>query len=204
MPPFFCRDQWPYAGRIDLPSRSEFAVRFATLSALLLTLATLLAALLFKLIPTVPGRPPTQFSPLFLASTIFLVVGSLSLSRACEFVRREKQRPFRKQLLIALGAGTLFVSSQTYALTRLVSQQSPEEAQTGAGAFVAVIATLHAVHFVVALMFLAFITVQALADRYDHEYFWGVTICAWFWHALGVVWGVVLVVMLIAIVWGDK
>ena len=104
---------------------------------------------------------------------------------------------------MALGAGTLFVGSQTYALTCLIHQQTPEEAQIGAGAFVAVIAALHAMHFVVALMFLVFITVQAFEDRYDHEYYWGVTVCAWFWHILGIIWGMVLVVMLIAIVRGD-
>jgi heme/copper-type cytochrome/quinol oxidase subunit 3 len=57
---------------------------------------------------------------------------------------------------------------------------------------------LHGMHFVVALLFLCHITVQAMADRYDHEYYWGVTVCAWFWHALGVAWVAILFVMLIA------
>jgi len=43
-----------------------------------------------------------------------------------------------------------------------------------------------------------YVTVQALADRYDHEYYWGVTLCAWFWHALGLVWCVILATMGIA------
>lgn len=184
--------------RLTVPSRSEFAVRFAVVSALLLTLAGLLAAMLLRMFPVPVNRSPTQFPPAFLASTGWLLVGSVSLARARGFVRRERQRPFRRQLLFALAAGTLFVSTQTYALTCLIRQQPPEDVPVGAGAFVAVMAALHAMHFVVALMFLVFVTVQAFADRYDHEYFWGVTICAWFWHILGVVWLLVLAVIGIA------
>ena len=168
------------------------------MSALLLTLAGLLAALLLRMFPIPANRPPTQFPAAFLVSTVLLLVGSISLARARGFVRRERQRPFRRHLLFALAAGTLFVSTQTYALTSLIRQQPPEEAAVGAGAFVAVMAALHGMHFVVALMFLVFITVNAFADRYDHEYYWGVTVCAWFWHILGIVWLAVLAVIVIA------
>ncbi len=54
------------------------------------------------------------------------------------------------------------------------------------------VAGLHGVHFVIALLFVAWITVNAFADRYDHEYFGSVTFCAWFWHALGIVWMAIL------------
>ena len=60
-----------------------------------------------------------------------------------------------------------------------------------------VIAALHGMHFVIALLFLSYVTVQAFADRYDHEYFFGVTVCSWFWHLLAVVWCAILVVMMI-------
>ena len=190
-------------GRLILPSRSEFAVRFAVVSALLLILAAALASVLLRIFPATDQRSSTSFPPAFLASTALLLTGSAALSRACHFVRRERQVSFRRNLLIALAAGTLFVTSQTYALTWLIHQQPPAEVPVGAGAFVAVLATLHAMHFVVALMFLVFITIQAFADRYDHEYFWGVTICAWFWHVLGVVWLAVLGVIAIASLRGD-
>jgi cytochrome c oxidase subunit III len=41
------------------------------------------------------------------------------------------------------------------------------------------------------------VTLSALSDRYDHEYYWGVKICALFWHALGIVWLVILMAFLI-------
>lgn len=180
-----------------MPSRSEYAVRFAVVSALLLLLAGALAAVLLQLFPVPVRRPPVRFPVAFGVSTILLAIGSLSLTRARKFVQRERQVPFRRNLLISLGAGTLFVTSQTYALTSLIRQQPSVEASTGAGPFVAVMASLHAMHFIVALLFLVFVSVCAFADRYDHEYYFGVTVCTWFWHALGIVWAMVLAVILI-------
>ncbi|MDB5347966.1 MAG: cytochrome o ubiquinol oxidase subunit [Schlesneria sp.] len=178
-----------------LPSHSEFAVRFAVVSALLLLLAIAIGTALLKLLPIAPSLPPNHFPRAFIISTILLLIGSWSLSRACAFVRRERQVPFRRHLLISLAAGTLFVAMQTYALTSLIRQQRPEDISTAAAPYVAVMVALHAMHFVVALMFLVFVTVQAFADRYDHEYYFGVTICTWFWHALGIVWLVVMAVI---------
>ena len=182
-------------GRMILPSRSEFAVRFAFLSAVLLVLAGSLAAGLLRLFPIPAGRPGTHFPEAFLVSTVLLLLGSLSLSRARAFVRYERQVPFRRHLIFSLAAGTLFVATQSYALTSLIRQQRPAEVEVSEGAFVTVIAALHAMHFVVALLCLAYITVNAFADRYDHEYYWGVTVCAWFWHFLGIVWLMVLAVI---------
>jgi cytochrome c oxidase subunit 3 len=178
-----------------LPSHSEFAVRFAVVSALLLLLATAIGTALLKLLPVAPNLPPNHFPRTFILSTMLLLIGSWSLSRACAFVRRERQIPFRRHLVISLAAGTLFVAMQSYGLTSLIRQQRPEDISTAAAPYVAVMVALHAMHFVVALMFLVFVTIQAFADRYDHEYYFGVTICTWFWHALGIVWLVVMAVI---------
>jgi heme/copper-type cytochrome/quinol oxidase subunit 3 len=178
--------------------RSDFALRFFAISAALLFVALSLSSLLLTLSPTDVQRGPTQFPLAFAASTVLLCCGSVALSRALGFVKLERQHPFRRSLMWALLAGTLFVGFQTFALSQLIHQQPAEEVPTGVGAFVAVMAALHAMHFVVALLCLVYVTVQAFADRYDHEYFWGVTVCTWFWHALGVVWCAILAVMAIA------
>ena len=185
-------------GSTTAPRRSDFALRFFALSAALLLVALTLSSALLALSPADDRRGPTQFPPAFAASTLLLFCGSVALWRAVAFVKREKQRSFRSSLMWALLSGTLFVGVQTFALTQLIRQQPAEEVPTGAGAFVAVMAALHAMHFVVALLCLVYVTVQALADRYDHEYYWGVTVCAWFWHMLGIVWCVILAVMAIA------
>ncbi len=165
---------------------------------MLLALAAGLSIFLIDRLPSDSTTQPNRFSLAFSVSTCLLLTGSGCMSLAVRAVRFERQRSFRRWLKLALTAGTLFVAVQTYALTCLIRRQPAEEVETGAAAFVAVFAALHGMHFVIAMLFLSYVTVQAMADRYDHEYFWGVTICAWFWHALGVAWLAILFVMLLA------
>lgn len=134
----------------------------------------------------------------FWISTLLLAAGSLALQRASWHVRCERQTPFRRSLLWSLAMGTLFVGVQSSGLWELVQNQHPvgrdlpESAETGANAIVTMMAGMHGVHFCVALLFVTWVTVNAFADRYDHEYSPSVTFCAWFWHVLGIVWLAIL------------
>lgn len=177
--------------------RSAYALKFFVLAASLLAIAAGLSIVLITQIPTHRATQAAHFSRAFALTTCLLVFGSVCLDGAVRAVRRERQWLFRNWLGLGLTAGVTFVAVQTYALTTLIRQQPPAEAETGAAAFVAVFATLHGMHFIIALLFLCYITVQAAADRYDHEYYWGVTVCAWFWHALALAWMAIVFVMLI-------
>lgn len=178
--------------------RSAYALQFFLLASSLLATAGVSAYLLVNNLPYDPNALPNRFSIAFAFSTCLLFLGSGCLHLAVMAVRRERQQRFRRWLRAALGMGTLFVVSQTYALTCLMRQQPPDEVETGAAAMVAVFGTLHGMHFVIALLFLSHVAVQAFADRYDHEYYFGVMICAWFWHALGIAWLAILGAMFIA------
>ncbi|MBX3442374.1 MAG: cytochrome c oxidase subunit 3 [Planctomyces sp.] len=147
-----------------------------------------------------PDKPAELRLPrAFLASTLLLGAGSLALHRAGHWVAREKQRAFRGWLSAALLLGTLFLGVQSYGLLSLVpAARSMEEASLGVKTPVLMIAGLHAMHFFIATLFVAFVATRTVADRYDHEYHWGVTFCAWFWHALGVAWLAILTVFAIA------
>ena len=180
-------------------SPSRQARRLFLVAACALALAGGLAALLIHFTPVVTAGSRSRFPPAFPVSTLLLAAGSASLVRAVNQVRRERQRAFRQSLLVALAAGILFVGVQSWGLWWLAHQQDPAAAQTGSNAFVLVFAVLHAIHFTVALLFLAWVTLRALADRYDHEYYWGVSLCGYLWHALGIIWLVILAVLLIAV-----
>jgi len=178
--------------------KGSLAVRFILTSAMLYALAGGVAWLLVRFLPA--PRPTTEATlpRVFWITTGLLIAGSGALHRAVHFVRREKQLPFRRSLVAALLCGTLFCGIQTYGLRCLARHQNPAEVETGANAFLTAISALHGMHFTLALLFLTWVTLNALIDRYDHEYFWGVSLCAWFWHALGAVWGLILIVFLIA------
>ncbi len=178
-------------------SRSLLARRFFVLSSGLLTVVVLIAMIGIRWMSRTTSENSVMPAA-FWISTAFLFAGSVTLQRAAWFVRVQQLESFRRWLIVSLAVGTMFVGVQICGLWRLSQNQTrpgaslPESAETGANAFVAMVAGLHGVHFVIALLFVAWITVNAFANRYDHEYSGGVTFCAWFWHTLGIVWLVIL------------
>lgn len=173
----------------------RFALTVFGSSAAVFAVAMLLYALLRQL-----ESPPTTsrvlFPPAFCVSTFLLLIVSASLQWALVNVRRERQPAFRRALGIALATGTLFVSVQSYGLHVLLQHTPAEAVSFNAGAFAFVLAAMHALHVGVAVLFLVYVTLRSRMDRYDHEYYWGVTVCTFFWHALGVIWIAILAVFL--------
>ena len=170
-----------------LSSSHRFAICFFLAAASILSITTVTTLRLMDASREIWGPQPPILIPAFLLSTVLLVCGSWQLERACWLVRFEKQEPFRWALLRSLLIGVAFVIAQMFALWCLLAQVSRAHEfglRSGALAFV----VMHGVHFFVALLFVVFVLLRALADRYDHEYSWGVVFCAWFWHALGVAW----------------
>jgi heme/copper-type cytochrome/quinol oxidase subunit 3 len=184
-------------------SESEFALRFFFLSFAVFGAAGALALGLIHFVRYggMPGR--LIMPPAFWITSAALLVGSGVLHRALRSVRTERQAPFRRSLLIALGCGTIFAGVQVYGLWCLLKNLAAPDAAMGAGAFVFVLAALHGMHFTVALLFLAFVTLRAFADRYDHEYYWGVMVCTFFWHGLAWIWLCILAVFACAALTGS-
>ncbi len=187
-----------------IPSRpmrpSVFARRLIVTSAAVYAVAGTIAVGLIEFgrsfvadhgaLPTAGPIPPALW-----AGTVLLGTGSWWMQRSVGYVRREKQRPFRRSLLVALVTGTLFVGVQSFGLWCLLTQHwHPTEFGNTTVAAVMFVG-LHALHFLLALLALVYVSILASADRYDHEYYWGVSACAAFWHFLGVVWIVLLLVM---------
>ena len=176
----------------------SIARRFLTTAFAAFGAAFGLAWLLIRFFPWQRPRPELPvLPPSFLISTALLAAVSFLLERAVWMVRRERQSPFRTSLLLALIVGGCFTSVQAWGLSslRLYEGAHPEFAtdeSAGVNSFLFLFAFLHAMHVTVGILFLVLVTVRANADRYDHEYFWGVRLCAWYWHALGIVWLVIL------------
>ena len=137
----------------------------------------------------------------FVISTILLAVGSWYMERAHAFVKRERQPEFRRALLLSLAFASAFVAVQGYGLWAIdKGVQNPASSQLGVHGFVIMLTALHGMHFIVAQSILLWVTLSAFADRYDHEYFWGVTFAKWFWHALGIIWVGILFVFTMAFI----
>ncbi|MFN0195710.1 MAG: hypothetical protein ACKVT0_03135 [Planctomycetaceae bacterium] len=135
----------------------------------------------------------------FWVSTCLLLLTSVLLQLALADVKRERQLSFRKRLWFALFSVTMFLAIQGYGLWGFVQRNRPEEATTGSEPFILAFAALHGAHVIVAVLVLVYVIVQGLSNRYDHEYYWGVVVCTFFWHALGWVWLCILGASLIAL-----
>ncbi len=147
--------------------------------------------------PTKDLRLPAAFQ----FGTMLLAAGSWSLHDAHTNVRLERQPRFRRSLIFALVAAVLFVAVQSYGMWALIKSISPDlEMQTSVHGMVIMFATIHAMHFIVAQSVLLWVTLSAFTDRYDHEYYWGVTFAGWCWHVLGIVWIAILCIFAIAAV----
>ncbi len=179
----------------------QFAGRFFLVAIAVFAVAGLLAFALIRHSSAVASRGPIFFPPALGASTLLLLGGSGALQRALTHVRRERQASFRRSLVVALMLGTAFVGAQTYGLWSLAAQRPMASASTDARPFLVTAAVLHGIHFSLALLFLVYVTLRGLNDRYDHEYHWGVTVCAWFWHVLCAVWLLILAALVIAVVY---
>lgn len=148
-----------------------------------------------------------HFPVAFWISSISLLTGSIALQRSIYFVQNERLRPFRSHLLAALVAGTLFVAFQIFGMWVLLRSQesglafsaADPSVTLGVKPYVFVATFLHAMHFVLALLFLVYVALNGVTGRYDHEYYWGVCVCAWFWHGLGIVWAMILCVFAIVV-----
>ncbi len=179
---------------------SEFARRLFIVYAAVVGCAAGIGWCLIPILGAPNQHEKLILPPAFAGSSLLLVLGSGFLHRAVVNVRLERQKPFRTSLVSSLIAGTLFVAIQSYGLWYVLKAATPTaHGETGVHGFVFVFAILHGFHFTVAMMFLVFVTLKSFIDRYDHEYYWGVTVCAWFWHVLGIVWVAILLVFFFAI-----
>ncbi|MBT5019099.1 MAG: hypothetical protein HON04_10155 [Planctomicrobium sp.] len=184
----------PYADGI-----SRQALHFFALAAGSLTTATLIMWSLSHWFGKLTEKPDLIFPPSFLISSTLLGFGSLALTTALQHVRHERQREFRFWLLLSRLTGTLFMGVQGYALWSIFPDiRTRDSATVDSLAFILCLTALHCLHLLIATLFVAFIISRAWANRYDHEYYWGVRICVWFWHFLLIVWLAIMAIISIA------
>ena len=145
------------------------------------------------------GAPPQteriRLPVAFQFATIALAAGSWFLHSSRNYVRVERQKEFRRSLLLALAFAILFVGVQSFGLWGFMKSTTDyQNPQLNTHGFVFMFASLHAMHFLIAQSVLLWVTLAACHDRYDHEYYFGVTFATWFWHALGIAWLAILFV----------
>lgn len=180
-------------------NQSMMARRFFLATILQAAFCLVLAWALSMIFRAPPPSDRLRLPAAFQFGTVFLLLGSWFLNSSLHHVKVERQAEFRRTLLAALAFAVLFVGVQSFGLWGFIKgTKDYQNPQMNTHGFVFMFAALHAMHFLVAQSVLLWVTLAAFCDRYDHEYYFGVTFAAWFWHALGIVWLGILCVFLIA------
>lgn len=128
------------------------------------------------------------------ASTVILLLGSITIAWALRSARRDRQELLRAALLITLLLGVLFLASQTLNWFYLVLLHLPKRANLYAFTFY-MLTGLHALHVVGGLILLAYVTVRAHQGRYSPASHAPLAHCATYWHYLDAVWLVLFTVL---------
>jgi len=146
---------------------------------------------------------PKSYLPLslpvsFWISTVVLIAVSIAMHLACHSVRREKQTEFRRYLIIAAVAATIFVVAQFFGLGHLLTTHLSEaDGSTKVYGMSFMLSFIHALHVIGGMIFLGYVMHHGFRNRYDHEQHYAVDNCASYWHFLDVVWACMLVTFLV-------
>ncbi len=179
--------------RAPRPTRrqADLAVWLALLSLAVFFAAAIAAVLLIG--PRLGGGLGVPVS--LHVATAVLIATSLALEGSLAAVRREHQAVFRRRMGWALALGVVFFAIQGVGLGALCERHLAAGGNSTGWILLFVLVALHAAHVLVGLGLLGYVTRQAFAGRFDHEYHLGLTLAARYWHFLDAVWLAVLATM---------
>lgn len=151
--------------------------------------------------------------PLFILSTIIIVISSASMQWAVASIRKNNTKNLKTAVLITFLLGIGFVISQYLAWSDLVSQgiyfvgtikditthytyipagkeTVAEAANMGnvAASFLYVITGLHVAHLAGGLLALSVVLVKSMMEKYSASDYNGVVVCSIYWHFLDALW----------------
>lgn len=157
---------------------------------LITTEAALFAYLLFSYFyvasqarsPWLPGGPPTLH--LALPNTLILLASSVTMWWAEAGIRSGERIRLGRGLLLTLILGAVFISIQIVEYVNL-----PFSPTTDAhGSLFYVITGFHSAHVAVGLLMIAVVLMRAWLGHFKLGRHLPVTLTAWYWHFVDVVW----------------
>jgi cytochrome c oxidase subunit 3 len=137
-----------------------------------------------------------ELPTVFTASTIVIIISSVTMQWAFFAARKNQIATVRTQLAITFAAGLVFLVLQLAGWQALVGN-SVYFVGNPSGSFLYVITGLHGLHIVSALVFLLIVWVAALKiSRYTGKLA-QMEMCTTYWHFLGVLWVYLYVFLLL-------
>ncbi len=136
---------------------------------------------------------------MFWISTGLLLIVSAALHLSIGAARRDKFVDVTIRVSIAMIASIAFLVIQSEAMAYLIIEtKALGNTGTSPYPYTLILALLHALHVLAGLFGLAVVQIKAFMQRYDHERYTGLEVCAIYWHFLDVVWLIMLASFYIA------
>lgn len=130
----------------------------------------------------------------FIATSFLLIAISTILHIAVKAVRSEQQVLFRRCIALSVILSLIFMLAQSFGMGALLFAHykidKPGQTLYGLTFFLSLV---HALHVLGGMVSMIWVAIKAWLNRYDHEHYWGVIYCTWYWHFLDAVWLFMLV-----------
>ena len=127
---------------------------------------------------------PVQFT----FSTIIILLSSISLQSAIVAVKRNSGL-YKSLLFTTLFLGFAFIFCQFLGYSALIQEGKFFASKDNvSGSFVYAITGLHLAHLAGGILFLLYVCVRAIMDKYSSADFFAIKQCATYWHFLGILW----------------
>lgn len=147
--------------------------------------------------PDLPALPS-----LLWASTIVMIVSSVTVHFARSFITRDSQRGLRVMIVATGALGLVFLGLQTQCWTEwlrgvadLLNDEQYHAYRFAMWGFI-VLSVIHALHVVGGLIPLGIVTVKSFLGSYTARNHLGVNNLALYWHFLDIVWLIMFATML--------
>jgi cytochrome c oxidase subunit 3 len=125
-------------------------------------------------------------------STALIVLTSLSVWQAQRAIKRNLLEAVRRWLLVSGALAALFLLTQA---ANWVAMRPPSDAPSLYISTFYILTGVHALHVIGGFVPLGFVVHHASRRNYSSSRYEGLSLCAQYWHYLGVVW-LILVTML--------
>lgn len=137
-----------------------------------------------------PGLPDLPHG--LLLSTALIALTSFGVWQAQRAIKHNRLEAVRRWLLVAAALAALFLLTQS---ANWFAMRPPSDAPSLYIATFYILTGVHALHVIGGFIPLGFVVHHASRRDYSSSHHEGLSLCAQYWHYLGVVW-LILVIML--------
>jgi cytochrome c oxidase subunit 3 len=125
---------------------------------------------------------------LFYISTAVILISSVTMNKTLSAAKKNDLKGIKRFSYITLLLGILFIICQVKAWQALYHQKIFFAGNDAAASFLYALTFLHLLHLVAGIIALTVVWSKSLKEKYNSENYYGISLCAIFWHFLDALW----------------